>query len=307
MNLDTKNLALFVRVAALEAIGRAGEEFGLSSTNASQRIQSLEAELGVKLFYRTTRSVTLTHDGKVFLEHAKCILEDIEEVKNVFKGDDKCMQGLIRITVPSSFGRLYVLPFIENFLRLYPQIELELDFNDNRVDIVEQGYDLAFRIGALPSSSLVARRIDDNPVMLVASPHYIEHYGMPATPEALKEHVCIPFGKLAHWQFRDSQQQLHQVVVSGPISVNWGDAINDLIESGMGVGLANLWRVGPSLKAGRIVPVLTKFQVWPETKIWAIHPACRTVPARVNVFLDYAVERIRRINQERYGEEWKQS
>lgn len=144
MNLDAKNLALFMRVATLGAVGRAGAEFNLSPTNASQRIQALEAELGVKLFHRTTRAVSLTHDGHVFIEHAKRILDDIEETRNVFKGDAEKVQGTLRVAVSASFGRIYVVPFVPELLRLYPKLQLEIDFSDKRVDIVEQGFDVAF-------------------------------------------------------------------------------------------------------------------------------------------------------------------
>ncbi|MDO6561785.1 LysR substrate-binding domain-containing protein [Amphritea sp. 1_MG-2023] len=178
MDLDLKTLALFVRITSLGAIGRAGEEFGLSSTNASQRIQALEVTLGVKLFHRTTRVVTLTHDGQVFLEHAKRILDDVEETWNVFKGDDDKVQGKIRLTVSASYGRIYLVPFIPELLAKYPHLQIEIDFTDKTIDIVEQGYDIAFRMHALESTSLLARRIADNPMILVASPAYLQQWGI---------------------------------------------------------------------------------------------------------------------------------
>jgi len=302
MNLDVKSLALFMRVAALGAIGRAGIEFGLSPTNASQRIQILEAELGVKLFHRTTRAVSLTHDGQVFIEHAKRILDDLEETRNVFKGDAEQVQGTLKVAVSASFGRHYMVPFVPELFRLYPNLKLEIDFSDKRVDIVEQGFDVAFRMGELESSSLLARRIDDCPMVLVASPDYIAWAGLPETIEALADHACIPFERLNVWQFKDAQDNLHEVMVSGPVTINWGDAISELVEAGVGVGLAALWHVGPALRAGRVVQILPDYSVWPARKIWAVRPPGRLTPARVKVFLDFMEQRIKQTNRVRYGD-----
>lgn len=302
MNLDLKSVALFMRVATLGAIGRAGVEFDLSPTNASQRIQALEVELGVKLFHRTTRAVSLTHDGQVFIEHAKRILDDIEETRNVFKGDAEKVQGTLRIAVAASFGRLYVVPFVPELLRLYPKLQLDIDFSDKRVDIVEQGFDVAFRIGQLESSSLLARSIDDSPMVLVASPEYIARAGQPESVESLAQHACIPFERSNVWQFKDSHGDLHEVAVSGPVSINWGDAISELVEAGVGIGLAALWHVGPALREGRVVQVLPDYTVWPQRKIWAVRPPGRLTPVRVKVFLDFMEQRIRATNRVRYGD-----
>ena len=302
MNLDLKNLALFLRVATLGAIGRAGEEFNLSATNASQRIQTLEAELGVKLFHRTTRAVTLTPDGQVFVEHAKRILDDIEEARNVFSGQADAVQGTLRVTASSTFARSHIVPFMPELLRLYPDLHLELDLSDTVVDIIGQGYDIAFRMGELEPSSLLARKLDDNPMLLVASPDYIERAGQPQTPEDLTHHACIPFGRMRTWQLKDVNGKIHEVTVSGPIMVNLGDAISELVLAGLGIGLASLWHVGPDLRAGWVVPVLPCYQVWPETKIWAVRPPGRLIPARVKVFLDFMQARIKQTNQERYAD-----
>ncbi|REG83229.1 LysR family transcriptional regulator [Marinomonas pollencensis] len=302
MNLEAKSLALFMRVAALGAIGRAGMEFDLSPTNASLRIQALEAELGVKLFHRTTRAVSLTHDGQVFIEHARRILDDIEETRNVFKGDAEQVQGTLKVAVSASFGRHYLVPFVPELLRLYPNLKLDIDFSDKRVDIVEQGFDVAFRMGELESSSLLARRIDDCPMVLVASLDYIARAGHPETVESLANHSCIPFERLNTWRLKDRQGNLHEVFASGPVTINWGDAISELVEAGVGIGLAALWHVGPALREGRVVQVLPEYSFYPETNIWAVRPPGRLTPVRVKVFLDFMEQRIKATNRVRYGD-----
>lgn len=301
MDLAPKSLALFLRVAALGAIGKAGEEFALSSTNASQRIQDLESALGVKLFHRTTRSVSLTADGEVFMEHAQRILDDLEETKNVFTHKDGNITGHIRMTASASFGHTHITPFIPEFMARYPNVTLDIDLSDNVTNIVTQGYDVAFRLGQLASSSLLARRIDDHPRMLVASPEYLKAHGKPLTLGELEQHVCLPFERHNTWQFMDSENHLHNVTVSGPLVLNSGDAISQLVESGMGIALASLWHAGPSLQSGKIVPILGQFTPWPVTRIWSVRPPSRITPLRVRVFLDFFEEKIRATNIQRYG------
>lgn len=304
MAFDLKNLQLFVRVAALGAIGRAGAEFNLSSTNASQRIQALEADLNVKLLNRTTRAVSLTPDGELFLEHAKRILEDVEDARTALSQSADTVSGTLRVTASASFGRSHIVPFVPEFLRLYPHVTLDLNLSDAIVDIVEQGYDLAYRIGELEPSTLLAQKVDENPLILVASPDYLARAGAPETPQDLVQHDCMILGKAStwnSWQLKDTDGALHDIPVSGPVTVNLGDAIVDWVVAGLGIGLASLWHAGPDLQAGRLVPILPDYRVWPERKIWAVRPPGRLMPARVKAFMEFMQTRIVDTNQERYG------
>nr|CRH06406.1 Transcriptional regulator, LysR family protein [Candidatus Magnetococcus massalia] len=292
-------MALFVRVAALGAIGRAGAEFNLSPTNASLRIKALEDDLGVKLLNRTTRMVSLTPDGEILLEHAQSILEDVDVARRVLSHSAKSVSGLLRVTASSTFGRSHIVPFVPEFLRLYPDVTLDLNLTDSVVDIVEQGYDLAYRIGALKPSSLLAQKVDDDPRMLVASPAYLARMGSPETPQSLLEHDCLPLGELIDWQLiaKDGAQQ--SVRVSGPVGVNLGDAVAEWVLAGLGIGQASLWLVGPDLRAGRLVQVLPAYRVWPETKVWAVRPPGRLMHARVKAFQDFMQARIMQTNRAR--------
>ncbi|NHI00258.1 LysR family transcriptional regulator [Oceanimonas sp. MB9] len=287
MSLDLKSLELFVRVASLGAIGRAGAEFNLSPTNATQRIKALEADLGVTLLNRTTRAISLTPDGEILLEHARRILDDVEATRNVLSHTTNTVSGLVRVTVSASFGRSHIVPFVPAFLRRYPEVTLDLHLTDRVVDIVEMGYDLAFRIGALAPSTLLARKIDDNPQLLVASPAYLARAGYPQTPQDLAHHACLFLGENRLWKLSDKNGTVHDVRVSGPVSVNLGNAVGEWLVAGMGIGLTALWHAAPDIKAGRLVPLLTNYRVWPETKIWAVRPPGRLMPARVKAFLDF--------------------
>ncbi|MEO9862834.1 MAG: LysR substrate-binding domain-containing protein [Yoonia sp.] len=302
MPLDLKNLELFVRVAALKGIGRAGEELGLSATNSSLRLQALEEELGAKLLNRTTRSVSLTADGDVFLEHAKRVLDEVEEAKSILSSSEASLTGTLRVTAPATFARTHIVPFLPEFSRRFPELVVDLHLSDGIIDIVEQGFDLAFRIGELAPSTLLARKIDDNPECLVASPAYIERFGMPETPADLSQHNCLPLGRNTTWRLKGRDDKIQAIHATGSIYANLGDAISDLVLAGVGVGHASLWRAGNDLRAGALVPVLPDYRLAPETKIWAVRSPGRNMPKRVQFFLEFMQGQIRETNEQCYGD-----
>jgi len=301
VSFDLKSLALYVRVAALGAIGKAGAEFSLSPTNATQRIQALEAELGVKLLNRTTRSISLTPDGEIFVDHAKRILDDVEEARQVLSQSTTSASGLLRITASATFGRAHIVPFLSEFLERHPDVTLDLNLTDAVVDIVEQGYELAFRIGEMAPSSLLAQKIDANPEWLVASPAYLERAGRPQSPADLADHACLPLGNQRHWQLTGADGKSQDVLATGPVTVNHGEAMSILVRAGVGIGQAALWHVGPDIQAGHLVHVLPDYRVARETNIWAVRPPGRVMPARVKAFLDFMQRRIIETNRQRYG------
>ncbi len=301
VSFDLKTLELFVRVAALGAIGRAGAEFNLSATNASQRIKALELELDVKLLNRTTRSVSLTPDGEILLEYAKRVLDNVEDARLLLSHKAKTVSGLLRVTASASFGRWHIVPFIPEFLAQYPAVTLDLNLTDSIVDIVDQGYDLAFRVGELAPSSLLAHKIDDNPQWLVAAPSYLERAGTPRTPEDLTKHACLTLGKVKTWQLIAEDGTRCDIPISGPITTNLGEAFGEWALAGVGIGKAALWHSGPHLQEGRLVRVLPDYRGWPDTKIWAVRPPGRLMSARLKAFLDFMQKRILETNRTRYG------
>ncbi|MEM6492416.1 MAG: LysR substrate-binding domain-containing protein, partial [Pseudomonadota bacterium] len=185
MAIDEKSLALFLHAAAEGGLARAGREIGLSPTATTQRLQALEAELGVKLLNRTTRAVSLTPEGALFIDHARRILGAYEEARTAMSGETGAVRGELRVTVSASFGRRYVAPQIAAFLAEHPDVSVKLQMTDAMVDIVEAGFDLAIRVGALPDSSLVAQRLAPSPRVVIASPAFVNRVGAPRTPADL--------------------------------------------------------------------------------------------------------------------------
>ncbi|MEG3618501.1 LysR family transcriptional regulator [Magnetovibrio sp. PR-2] len=293
MSFDPTTLELFVRIAALGAFAKAGREFGLSPTAATQRIKGLESELGVQVFNRTTRAVSLTPDGETFLGHAERILTDIEDARSDLAGGVQNIKGELRVTGPASFGRLYITPAIAEFLETYPDVRVRLDLNDNVVDIVEQGYDVALRIGALASSTLVASKISDNPRVLVAAPSYLEKRGTPTQPQDLTVHNCIVLRDTRSWQLRDPAGDIHDVRIGGTFVTNHGDAITEAAVAGVGIGLKTLRDVRQHLADGDLEEVLRDFVIEPEWNLWAVRPPSEVVPARVRVFIDFLEQKFK--------------
>lgn len=287
MNLDLKSVEFFIRVAALGAIGKAGAEFGYSATAASQRIQNLEHVLGAKLLNRTTRSVSLTRDGELFLNHAKKIIADVEDAVTDLQGAGKIIKGELRVTASASFGRRYIVPFIGEFLKQHPEVSIQLELSDSMFDIVRHGFDLALRIGVLEPSTLLAKKIADSPRLLVASKDYVNKYGMPEVTEDLVSHNCLLLGDMRLWQLRNEAGKLSEIKISGNFSTNYGEAITEAALSGTGIALKSKWDVLDYLKSGELIEVLPKHKLEPEWGIWAVRPPGKLMSARVRIFIDY--------------------
>jgi len=292
MSLDLKSVELFTRIASLGAIGRAGEGFGYSPATSSQRIQALEEELGVTLFVRTTRSVTLTQDGELFLAHAKSILAGIEDARQDLSGGTTRVKGLLRVTASASFGQLHISPYIGEFMDLYPEAQFQLNLTDTIIDIVELGYDLSIRIGTLAPSSLKARKLADNPRSLVASPKYINAHGAPESVEDLARHNCLVQGSTRLWCFRDRKGEMHSINADGNFESNHGETIRDAVVNGVGIGLRSDWSMLDEIEEGKLVRLLPEFDIDPVWHIWAVRPPGVIMPARVRVFLNFLEQKL---------------
>ena len=295
MSVDLKSLELFVRVAALGAIGKAGAEFGLSATAATQRLQALEATIGTQLFHRTTRAVSLSTDGEIFLAHAKRILGDVEEALADIRPDPKDIKGELRIACSASFGRLHIAPHVTEFLGSHPGVSLQLAMSDSVIDIVEQGFDMAIRIGALAPSTLKARKLAVSPRGLVAAPCYLAKHGVPATLDDLKKHNCLAREDMRSWSLAAPDGSLHDVRTTGNFSSTSAEAITEAALSGLGVARKCTWEIADHLDAGTLVPVLENYTVSPFWQVFAVRPPSRLPSARVRAFTDFLEAKFKKV------------
>ncbi len=275
--LDLLDVALFVRAALLANVSAAGREFGLSAAVASSRIAQLEKRLGARLLHRTTRRISLTQDGEVFMSRAQTLLDAADAARASVGRAQAEPQGRLRVSMPSSFGRQHVSPVISEFLRRYPGVSVDLRLTDQLVDLVDAGIDVAIRVGVLKDSSLVARRLAVNRRVLCAAPAYLAARGTPHHPSDLARHECIILSDQRDWAFVTPTGPL-EVRVSGRLVVDNGEVIRDALLAGFGIALKSTWDVAPYLRSGELVSVLDAYPLAEQVAIWrsvrAVH-SCR--------------------------------
>lgn len=276
-------LTAFVKVAELGSYTRAAEALDLSRTLLSRRVMALEESLGARLIQRTPRRLHLTEAGERYLARAQAILLALEEAANEVGSGLQSVSGRLRINGPMSFGTRYLAPEVARFMRDHPHLEVRLDLNDRRVDLLEEGYDLAIRIGSLPDSSLVAKRLARCQMVFCASPDYLAQDGTPTRLEALADHRCLRYRSGQNsGDWRVGQQWLS---VDGPLESNNGDMLTHAAEAGLGIAHQPSFLVTESIAQGRLVPLLQEI---PPTylDIHALYPARQFLPAKVARLID---------------------
>ena len=288
MRLD--DLRFFVRVAGLGNLSEAGREFGLSPSAASARLATLEKTAGTQLMARTTRSISLTEAGRVLLSHAQNALDEIDSAFDVLDASLEKPRGLLRISSNTFFGRKHILPYLNEFMRLYPEVRIEMRFSDRIVDIVAEGFDLAIRAAPLPDSSLMARRLGSNKRVLCASPDYIDRHGAPQTPSDLGGHACIGITSMPVWYFDGPRGEISHTV-SPAITGDSGDYAYDAALCGLGLSVKSIAHVWEDLREGRLVEVMTDYPVARAGDIWAVYPQSRTTPPKVSVLIDFLLSK----------------
>lgn len=284
--MNIEHLKLFVRLAVTNNISLAGRELGLSPAVASAHINRLEARLGVRLVHRTTRKVSLTEEGITFLPHAEEVLSSVEAAEAAVRSGKRSPQGTLRVSAPSSFGRMHLMPLLSNFLTLYPDLSMELRLTDTIVDLVEGGFDLAIRNGDLRSSTLIAKKLAPDTRIVCCSPDYLARFGEPATPEELRNHQCVNLPGLETWIFSGAGGTT-SVKTRGRLRIDHGEAVRDGCVNGLGITMASTWSVYKHLQRGELVHILKSFPLVSETAIWAVYPSSRLLAPKVRVFIDF--------------------
>jgi len=281
----------FVAVANLQGFAPAARKLGLSPSAVTRLVAALEDRLGARLLQRTTRQVTLTDAGARYLDRARRILADVEEAEAAAEGERTRPSGRLVVSAPVGFGRLHVSPVMSAYLKRHGEVAVELWLEDRVINLVEDGVDLAVRIGHLPDSSLVARQVGDMPRIVVASPDYLARRGEPNTPAAIAAHETIQFGATAappDWRFVEDGREVR--VASTPrFTTNSSDAAIQYAEAGGGLTRVMFYQAAAALKAGRLKIVLAKFEE-PPLPIHLVYPTSRLLSAKVRTFVDLVTE-----------------
>jgi DNA-binding transcriptional LysR family regulator len=281
----------FVAVADLHGFAPAARKLGLSPSAVTRLIAALEDRLGARLLQRTTRQVALTDIGARYLERARRILADVEEAEGAAEGERIRPSGRLVVSAPVGFGRLHVSPVMSAYLKRYPEVSSELRLADRMINLVEDGVDLAVRIGHLADSTLVARHVGEMRRIVVASSGYLEAHGEPKTPEAIASHETIQFGATAappDWRFvRDGSEV--RVTPAPRFITNSSDAAIQYAEAGGGLTRVMFYQAADALKKGRLRIVLAKFEQ-PPLPIHLVYPTSRLLSAKVRTFIDLVTE-----------------
>jgi DNA-binding transcriptional LysR family regulator len=286
-------LRVFSQVVESGGFSAAAEKLGLSTTAASRHVADLEAHLQTRLLNRTTRRVSLTESGRAFYERAVQLIADLEEAEQEASRAAVVPRGTVKLTTAVNFGVRHVAPAIAAFLAAHPGVRFDVALSDRIVDLVEEGFDLAVRIGAPGSDNVVARRLGETRLVACASPGYLEAHGAPQVPEDLARHNCFTYEYVTPrnlWRFRDASGAERTARVSGRLHSNNGDLLAEAAAQGAGIVFEPAFIVGPDVRAGRLVPLLQEF-VAPPMPIYAVYPSRKHLSAKVRLFVDFLVER----------------
>ncbi len=292
-------LKLFVRAVELGSFSKASADANAKTSTVSRAIASLEADLGVALFHRSTRRVHLTEPGATFYEHARAVLRSLDEARDAASAAEGRPQGLIRLHVPSAFARLHIMPFVPDFLATYPDVRLDVSFTDVRVDLLAVGADLAIRIGPQIDSSMIARKLAPNRRLACASPDYLIRAPEIVEPADLLQHSCLVYTlqPTDNWFFRKrggGSEPWEEVPVTGPFRSDDSEALRSAALAGLGVVLLSTWLIGEDIQAGRLRQVLPDWAATISPRpsgIFGIYPPHRMVPPKVRAFLDFTQKR----------------
>ena len=281
-------LQSFITVAELGSFSDAARRLGLSKSLVSRHVSGLEGELGVLLLSRTTRRLSLTEAGRAYAERCQRILADLKEADQAVGNLQTVPQGRLKVTAPMSFGTLHLAPALPGFIEKYPGIQLDLSLSDRLVDLVEEGFDLAVRVGRLTESSLIAKKICPMHRLVCASPGYLKAHGAPQVPTDLSLHKCLSHSELAaqEWRFVDAQNRPLNIAVQGPVRTNNGEAMCHLALAGVGIVYLPTFFVGPDIRAKRLIPVLERF-ISQDSALYAVYPHARHLSPKVRAFLDF--------------------
>jgi DNA-binding transcriptional LysR family regulator len=282
-------LDIFARVVTCGSMSAAARELSVSPPVISKRIRSLEERLGTRLLQRTTRQLALTESGKGFYERVVAILASVDEAEAWVSRRAAAARGVLRVSAPTSFGRLHVAPHLVDFLKEYPDITMDLSLSDSFVDIVAEGFDLAIRIADLADSSLVAKRLAPNHRVLCATPAYLAALGEPQAIADLQRHRLLVHNA-DQWRLEGPSGPA-TVKVESAVRTNSSEVIREAVLAGIGIALRSTWDVGPEIESGRLRIVMPGWRASSRVAVHAVYPSRRHLAHKVRVFMDFLGER----------------
>lgn len=283
----------FVAVVESESFTAAGVRLDISKAVASKYVGILEDHLGTRLLNRTTRRLSLTESGTAYYERCVQILADVDEAEQAAGQLTAIPRGTLKVAMPVSFGTICIAPLMSEYMRRYPEVRLDIALADRRVDLIEEGFDLAIRVGSLPESGLIARRLTVDRIVCCAAPAYLAGRGTPVKPADLADHACLNYSYASggdEWTF-GTQRTAVSVRIDGPVRANNGDMLRLAALDGAGIIWQPHFIVGDDVKSGRLIELMPDF-AGPELGVYALYPSRKHLSAKVRTFVDYLAERM---------------
>ena len=279
----------FVAVAETQSFSGAARSLNISTAQVSRQITALEKRLQVKLFYRTTRKVSLTQEAQLFYQHCRQLLDGLDNAEQAITNLHGKPKGKIKLTAPVTYGEQKILPLVNDFAMLYDEIEITSELTNNQVNLIEGGFDVAIRLGQLPDSSLIAKPLTHRVNYVCVSAEYLQKNGLPDSLSDLKNHNCL-LGTKDHWGFSE-QGKVKKVKVKGTLRCNSGLALLDATLKGIGIVQLSDYYLLPYIKSGELITVLDEFREPPEG-IWAVYPQNRYLSPKIRLLIDYLTEHL---------------
>lgn len=279
----------FVFVAENESFTQASKKLLISTAQVSRQISALEKRLNVKLFYRTTRKVTLTEEGRVFYQHCRSVLDGLEAAERAITNLQSKPQGKIKLTAPVAYGEQQILPLVNNFIKQYSDVEVSAYLSNRQIDLVEEGYDLAIRLGKLGDSTMMAKKLGERTSYVCASPSYLAKHGIPHSISELNKHSCL-LGTIDYWNFKDSGRE-KSIRVTGRLRYNSGYSLIDAALKGLGIVQLPDYYVQLHIASGELVTLLDRYRA-PDEGIWAVYPQNRHLSPKIRLLVDYLAEQL---------------
>ncbi|ADZ92613.1 LysR family transcriptional regulator [Marinomonas mediterranea] len=278
----------FVEVVRQGSFSAAAIKLSVSASHISRLVTQLESELGSTLLFRTTRRIRLSEAGELYYQHCRGLPAALSSAEEVISSLNQAPIGSFKMTCATTFGERYIAPVMNDFLTTHPKIELDLHLTNRAVDLIEENYDLAIRMGAMKDSSLLSRRLCDRQEFLCASREYIDQYGMPHTLSELNKHKCL-IGSKNHWLFQQNGQR-KEVKVSSQWRSNSGLALLDAVKKGLGIAQLPDYYVRKEFDSGRLVPLLSQYQ-YPYSGVWLVYPKSQTPSPKLKAVCDFLIHR----------------
>lgn len=274
----------FMAVAEAESFTVAAKRLGISTAQVSRQVSALEARLATKLFYRTTRKVSVTEAGQIYYRHCRPVFDGLEEAERAITNLQSAPAGKLKVTAPVTYGERTIAPLINNFIVKYPALDIQLHLSNQLVNLIDEGFDLAIRLGKLEDSSMMATRLSSRTQYVCASPAYIAAFGEPHSLSELKQHNCLQ-GTQEFWRLKDKRKTLN-IKVSGNMRCNSGRVLVDAARKGIGIVQLPDYYVVPFIESGELIPLLSAYQEDSEG-IWALYPHNRQLSPKIRLLIDY--------------------